>query len=176
MASDQSHPTAEFVEALYEAHGGELHSFLVNRLRRDEDAADLAQEVYVRLMRLKRTALVRNPAAYLFFVAKQVLGDFQKNAIEQRRHVMFDSELAERSDEDREPAASAEPVDLLIVEEKLRRLLGLLPAVHRDVLLLRKRDGLSWAEIAHQLGLSVHTVKKYLARAQAELIEKAPPP
>ena len=38
----------------------------------------------------------------------------------------------------------------------------------RAVFVLRKRDGLSYTEIARALDISVHTVKKYLARAVAQ--------
>jgi len=49
--------------------------------------------------------------------------------------------------------------------EQLEYVLRQLPPMYRAVLLLRKRDGMSYAEIAQKLKLSVHTVKKYLARA-----------
>ena len=44
-----------------------------------------------------------------------------------------------------------------------------LPPAHRNVLVLRKRDGMSYQEIAAELNISVHTVKKYLFQASARM-------
>lgn len=43
------------------------------------------------------------------------------------------------------------------------------------ILILKKRDGLSRAEIAKQLGISVHTVKKHLLKAVAWCRERGTP-
>jgi DNA-directed RNA polymerase specialized sigma24 family protein len=44
-----------------------------------------------------------------------------------------------------------------------------LPPTHRLVILLVKRDGLSYAEAARATGLSVHTIEKYLVEGRAML-------
>ena len=44
-----------------------------------------------------------------------------------------------------------------------------LPAAHQLVLLLVKRDGLSYAEAAQAAGLSIHTIEKYVVEARARL-------
>jgi RNA polymerase sigma factor (sigma-70 family) len=43
-----------------------------------------------------------------------------------------------------------------------------LPPIYQSILLMRKRDGLSHGEIAQKLGISIHTVRKYLTRAITE--------
>ena len=48
---------------------------------------------------------------------------------------------------------------------KLKNVLEHQPRLYRAVLLMRKRDGMSHAEIAEKLSVSVHTVHKYLTRA-----------
>ena len=52
--------------------------------------------------------------------------------------------------------------------QELEKILVTLPPVYQSVLLLRKRDGLNHAEIAEKLGISIHTVRKYLTRAMTE--------
>ena len=43
-----------------------------------------------------------------------------------------------------------------------------LPTAHQLVLLLVKRDGLSYAEAAQAAGLSIHTIEKYVVEAQGQ--------
>jgi hypothetical protein len=53
------------VERLFADHGSSLQAFLFRRVRRQPIAAELAQEVYVRMLRVPDMGAVRNPEAYL---------------------------------------------------------------------------------------------------------------
>ena len=55
--------------------------------------------------------------------------------------------------------------DTIATEQKLRFLLSKLPPLYAAVLVMKKRDGKSMEEIARELQLSAHTMKKYLCRA-----------
>ena len=55
------------------------------------------------------------------------------------------------------------------MRDQLNRALIKLPPTHRLVILLVKRDGLSYAEASRTTGLSVHTIEKYLVEARALL-------
>ena len=59
--------------ALEATYGGQLRRFLSARLRNATDIPDLAQEIYLRLLRIKDHEAIRNPQAYLFTVAMHVL-------------------------------------------------------------------------------------------------------
>src|SRR5665213_84419 len=54
-------------------YGERLRRFLSQRLRNVSDAPDLAQEVFLRLMRVEHHETIRSPEAYLFTVASHVL-------------------------------------------------------------------------------------------------------
>jgi len=58
------------VERLFAEHAGALQAFLYRRVRRHPDAAELAQEVYVRMLRVADMGAIRNPEAYLYTVAR----------------------------------------------------------------------------------------------------------
>jgi RNA polymerase sigma-70 factor (ECF subfamily) len=143
----------------------ELHRFLVRRLRGSQQAQDLAQEAYLRLLRVERAELVRQPRSYLYRIAVNLVSEFRLRA--RREPITYDSEaLAELAEiagvettPDAQRAADAEQIEALLEQ---------LPPLYRAILILRKRDGLSYPEIAQQLDISVHTVKKYLARAVAK--------
>jgi RNA polymerase sigma factor (sigma-70 family) len=142
----------------------ELHRFLLHRLRNGEDAQDLAQEAYLRLLRVKRTELVRQPRAYLYRIAANLVSEYRLR--EQRELVAFDSAALEAvSDELPDPRTDHEANAAEL--ERIADLLASWPPLYRAIFVLRKRDGLSHQEIARELNISIHTVKKYLARALA---------
>jgi RNA polymerase sigma-70 factor (ECF subfamily) len=122
--------------------------------------------VYLRLLRLERTDLIRKPAAYVYLVAAQVAAEHRLR--EKSQPLALDSELLERLT-DMSAVTAEEPGELVDVDRELQRLLCRLQVTHRNVLILRKRDGLSTREIASTLNLSEHTVKKYLFQAMAQL-------
>ncbi|HEX7113962.1 MAG TPA: sigma-70 region 4 domain-containing protein, partial [Steroidobacter sp.] len=71
-----------------------------------------------------------------------------------------------------EDLSLALPDDLaerLSLEQQLDRALAQLPPMQAAVLLAHKRDGLSYEETAEKLGISVHTVEKYLTKAKARM-------
>src|SRR4029077_3323190 len=62
-----------FVSGIASRYGQRLRRFLSQRLRNVADAPDLAQEVFLRLMRVEHHETIRSPEAYLFTVASHVL-------------------------------------------------------------------------------------------------------
>jgi RNA polymerase sigma-70 factor (ECF subfamily) len=143
-----------------------LQQFLVRRVRRAQDVQDLAQEVYLRLLRVQEPGYLREPLAYLYRTAANVVYEFIRS---RREHVMFDSEAADRAASRADNPKSDEIGDRLGYERELERVLAALPPLQQTILVLQKRDGLSYEEIAAKLDLSVHTVEKYLFRALATI-------
>ncbi|MDP9083490.1 MAG: sigma-70 family RNA polymerase sigma factor [Pseudomonadota bacterium] len=137
---------------------------LVRRLRHTQDADDLAQEVFARLLRIKDAELVLDPRAYLLGIAAHVVGEFLQRR--QREPVIFDSDMTDECAGQTATHACAEQLKL---QNRLDLALARLPTTHKLVLLLVKRDGLSYTEAAKSSGLSVHTIEKYLVEARARL-------
>ena len=79
------------VERLFAEHGGSLQAFLFRRVRKHPDAAELAQEVYVRMLRVPDIESVRNPEAYLYTVASNL-------AKEHARHERRDGDVVNVDD------------------------------------------------------------------------------
>src|ERR1700761_1542002 len=61
------------VERLFAEHGSALAAFLHRRVQRKPDAAELAQEVYMRMLRVSNAEDIRNPEAYLYTVASNLV-------------------------------------------------------------------------------------------------------
>lgn len=153
----------------FEAYGGELHRFLTRRTRCTQTARDLAQDAYLRFMLVSRREHIRNAQAFLYQLASNLV--YELKVRERHSRVVFDSDLLEAADQRSAVETEADPLDLLESTQELERILKPLPKAYRAVLLLRKRDGLSPAEIAERLGFTRKTVYDYLTRALALIRE-----
>jgi RNA polymerase sigma-19 factor, ECF subfamily len=144
----------------------ELHRYLMRRLRRPEDANDLAQEVYLRLIQIDDGKCIEKPLAYLYGVASHVLADHMFDMNHQR---VDWSEDAEDWIESPACALPDDMADRLNLQQQIDRAMAQLPPTHAAVLLAHKRDGLSYDEVAEKLGLSIFTVEKYVAQSKARI-------
>jgi RNA polymerase sigma-70 factor (ECF subfamily) len=142
-----------------------LYRYLLRCLRNADNAEELAQEVYLRLLRVENPERVQNPQAYMYRVAVNALQEFK--AREEASVVAFDSELAARLGERlSDDTASAERLCNEPGEEQaLEALIAQLPPMQRKVLLMATCQNLPHAQIAATLGLSINTVRNHLYRA-----------
>jgi RNA polymerase sigma factor (sigma-70 family) len=152
-----------------EQYAAELHAFLVKRLRRRQDADDLLQSIYMRFLQTPHTDLVRQPRAYLYRIATNMISEF--NLRKQREPVLYDSDLVAKAVE-RTPLieTASDPFgDRLAFQEQLDRIVQQLPATYRAVLLLRVLHGASFQEIGAKFGITEQSARKYLVRAMTLL-------
>lgn len=155
-----------FISELATRHGRRLRRFFENRLPDRADAPDLAQEVFLRLMRVDHHESIRSPEAYLFTVASHVLQQHLLRQSSVPRAVEISQMLADlqlASPGDSETSADAQQ-RLAAVE----RVLEGMPKRFSATLLLHRFGGFTIEEIAQQLGVSRPAAKKYLARALAQ--------
>jgi RNA polymerase sigma-70 factor (ECF subfamily) len=153
--------------AAFEEYRLGLQRFLQGRSQVPQTAADLAQEVYLRILRFPPGEVVQQPQAYLYRIAANVVHDFNLRA--RSSLVTCDSRVVEDFAEHRADVWRDDVADQIADREELERLLTPLPPAWRAALVLRHRDGFSYEEIAQQLKTTVEAVKKYLVRGQARL-------
>ena len=152
-----------FVAGLAAQYGDRLRRFLFTRARNSADVPDLAQEVFLRLMRVEEHEIIRSPEAYLFTVARHVahqhtLRETNAPAVVDITEVFPELQMSPSDD----PLARAE------VSQRVRNLksaLDQLPPRLATTLLLHRFDGFSIEEIASELGVARITAAKYLAQA-----------
>jgi RNA polymerase sigma-70 factor (ECF subfamily) len=144
---------------LFEAHHLAVYRFLLHMTRQREDAEDLTQDVFLRVVRgiagYERRGLDR---AWLFTIARNLLAD-------RRRSVERRPEIDAGIPPDALPATGAAPVDALVLNQALASL----PELDREVLLLREMSGLTYAEIAAITGTTLDAVAARLYRARMAL-------
>ena len=155
-----------FVADVAAKHGQRLRRFLAARLRNTADTADLAQEVFLRLLRVKRFEQIRSPEAYLLTVASHVI---HQHSLASMGAPVTQDDFDALADE--HLAIDSDPVARVHLERRLEALdqaLARLPPRTRAVFVLQRRDGFTLDEIGTQLGISRSAVKKHLARAIAQ--------
>jgi len=138
-----------------------LQRFLRLHWRDDSDVSDLLQETLVRVYESARDERPRLPKPFIFMVARNLMID----KIRQKRVVpidrIFDFEWSNIVDE------TPSPEQHTAAREELRLLqaaLGELPQPCRDVVMLRKIDGISQREVAQRLLITEDTVEHLLAK------------
>jgi len=152
-----------FVAGLASQYGDRLRRFLFSRVRNSADVPDLAQEVFLRLMRIEQHEVIRSPEAYLFTVASHVA----------HQHALRESNAPRVIDimevfPELQMSPSDDPLERTESSQRIRSLkcaLDQLPPKLATTLLLHRFDGLSIEEIASQLGVARITAAKYLAQA-----------
>lgn len=145
---------------LFRQHNASLVQLLRARLRSDEEAWDVAQEAYVRMLQLDRIGTVSYLRTYLFRTAFNIATDRLRSHIvrrESHRDPMFDPGVEERSP-DRFAAASEA---LHAVEAAL----AALPPKVRETFLLYRFGELEAGEVARRMGVTDRMVRYYVRQA-----------
>lgn len=150
----------QHIHTLYSDHNSWLHNWLRRKLGCTHQAADLAQDTFVRLLTARIPARLDEPRAYLTTVARHVLLNHQRHQKLERAW------LAELAHVPQAFAPSAEEramaLETLLTIDAL---LDGLSARARRAFLLSQLDGLTYAEIAVEIGVSASRVRQYMAEA-----------
>jgi len=147
---------AEAFAELFQRYNDPIYGFFRRRLENQSRAEELAQETFVAILRgIKRYEPRSTFRTYLYGIAIKIL------MAERRKSRIVQSTAMSASDR-----GIDSPVDAAIW---VRRAIEQLDSDHRDVLLLREYEQLSYEEIAQLLGLTLNTVRSRLFRARSAL-------
>lgn len=148
------------VEVLYNDHHHWLTGWLRRKLGCPENAADLAQDTFICVLSAREAPTLIEPRAFLTTVAKRVLFNFYRRQDLERAYLEALAQMPEHvapSEEDR--------AIILQTLLELDQLLDGLPKQVKRAFLLAQLDGLTYAQIGAQLGISIATVKRHLTKA-----------
>jgi RNA polymerase sigma factor (sigma-70 family) len=147
-----------------------LRKFLRGRVGvRASDVDDVAQEVFLRLMRYERAELIEHPQAYLFRMASNVAAEWSLRARVRRPHDPRWLHALVASDR---PDAEALRAD---AQDEIERALATLSARQRAILRLFFIDELEQAEIARRMGETPRSVRRQLANSYVKLRRELDP-
>ncbi len=124
-------------------------------------AKDIAQQVFLKLWE-KRQSLsqIRNPEAWLFTVARNQVADILRAQLLNDKYTRFVQEFF------REEEAS--PEELLIIrqqKELLEKSLLELSPRQQEIYRMNREQGMTYGEIAEELGISHDTVKEHISKS-----------
>ncbi|MDH1008173.1 sigma-70 family RNA polymerase sigma factor [Pseudomonas nicosulfuronedens] len=148
------------VQSLYSDHHGWLHNWLRGRLGNAADAADLAQDTFLRVLLRPERVELHTPRAFLRTVARGLVIDHWRRQELERAYLDSIAHLPEAQ----VPSAEDRHNILQLLENIARLLDGLKPKV-RKAFLLAQCEGMPHARIAEELGVSVRSVERYIAEA-----------
>ena len=156
-------PKPSLVVRLFAEHRGALQAFFRRRIRSKADAQDLAQEVYLRMLRVSNQEAIRDPVLYLYTVANNLVKELA--VLDRRQASGIDiGEVAAHEQLETLPEFDGE-LDLEQRVARLRVVLKQLRPKWQAAVELYFTHGLSYREIAARLEVSPQMVKKYVAQA-----------
>lgn len=157
-------PSFNPIATLYNDHQPWLVNWLRKRTGCSQQAADFAQDTFLRVLLAERrepvTAVLDEPRHFLVTIAKRVMVDsFRRQSVERAYlDVLAEQpESFELSAEDR--------LIMLQTLQALDRMLDGLGIKAKAAFLMSQLQGLTYPQIAEQLQVSVSSVTKYMARA-----------
>ena len=150
------------VEAIYLNHQSELQFHLTRIVDCPEIAADLAQESFIIFFREAQKQTIDHPRGFLFRIAKNLAYDHIK-------HRKVTENYAQAKEQALPPPSEFPSAEKLVsVDQKLAaitRILDELPLRTREIFILNRVYGMTYAEAARELGISDSAVEKHMAKA-----------
>lgn len=153
------------LESLYADHHGWLKGWLRGKVGNGFDAADLAQDTFLRVLKGGQSQDIRQPRDYLATIARGLVVDwYRRQALERA----FLEALACRTDG--LTLSLEERAIMLETLTEIDRMLDALGARTRAIFLMAQLEGLGYAEIGQRLGVSVTTVKNHMVKAMTHCL------
>lgn len=154
-----------FISEVLPAEGA-LMRYLRQNWRDAAERADLRQEVYARVYEAARERLPDNAQAFVLATARNLLIDRARRS--QVVSIEAYAELADLATDELTPDRHASG------RAELRRMVDALEALPprcREVVVLRKVDGLSQREVADRMGITEDTVEKQIAKGMRAIAD-----
>jgi RNA polymerase sigma factor (sigma-70 family) len=155
MSAGTAAPAHE-IASIYSDHHGWLQGWLRRKLGCNEQAADLAHDTFMRLFGRESLAL-EQPRALLTHIAKGLVVDHWRRQDVERAYLEALAHLPEQQ--------TPSPETRYLVLESLYRIEAMLrgmPDKTREIFLRSQLDGLTYAQIAEEMGTSLITVKRHM--------------
>jgi RNA polymerase sigma-70 factor (ECF subfamily) len=170
VAAAEEDEKRRLLEDAYQRYREELRRFFAQHSRDPDGVDDLIQTLYLALKRTRPASDLHDPRLYLFGIAWHLIHNEGRRLRAERTQAIgcrleeFDLH-ADRSNrlwvEDDTSAAHE--------RAELERVLGELPAHCRLAVIRQYRDNRTYAQIAQELRVSTHAVKKYIMRALSHI-------
>lgn len=165
-SQSQSARVIEPIASLHERFRAPLHRFFARFRLNSHDIEDLTQEVFLRLARPGHCEALRQPDAFLFTLARNLVRDRARRLYTRAAKSSVNLEDLEL------PCDSPSPEESVENDERLRWATSALEALRletRRAFIMHRVMGCSYAEIATDMGVSISMIEKHVMSAIAAL-------
>lgn len=145
------------IKELFFRHYRPLCLYALHYLKDADAVEDVVQEAFTAFWQRHGETQPDNPASYLYTMVRNRCIDALRRAGREPERVQPEDASGIISDEDAMQRSA--------LEARLWEAVDRLPAQRRKLLLMSKREGLSYEQIAEDTGLSVNTVRNQISRA-----------
>lgn len=155
------------IDRLFRVTKQRLFALLLRQTRNREEAADIMQTAFARLIVADRSGAIEDKEAYLFEIARKLVVDFARSRdLEARKKTALTALASNEVSERISPEATAvERERLGFLVASIRKL----PRQRRKIFLLYRFEHLSCEEIALRESIAESTVRKHLVRAKRDI-------
>jgi RNA polymerase sigma-70 factor, ECF subfamily len=162
--------TATFSQAALE-HIDALYGYAVTLTRDQTEAEDLVQETYLRAVRAFGQLVPNsNLKSWLFVIMRNAWLNQVRHTQSGPRFIELDNEQEDQTRWPDQRARDPYVVYLRKLErQEIKQAIESLPAIYREIVVLRDIEGFSYQEIATLLGCPAGTVMSRLGRARDKL-------
>ena len=160
-------------ETLVKEYEKNVYNLALRMTGNSEDAADMSQEAFIKAYNsLSSFRGDSKFSVWLYRIVSNVCLDYLRSRT-RKPTVSLSTENDDGEEVELDIADESQSPELLLdrslTRDAVRRGLAALPPDHREILLLREIQGLSYEEIAAALGLEAGTVKSRIFRAGKKL-------
>lgn len=145
-----------------------VKTFAWNLLKSEEDAEDVAQDIFIRLWEQPELWINRNKLdSYLYTLVRNQIFNFLKHKSVEQNYLEQEQQKAEWVIQE-----ILKPDDELYLHELellIEMALERMPTQRKTIYRMSREEGMTAAEIAERLGVSVRTVENHIYRALQDL-------
>jgi len=158
--------SASFINKLFHDHNSGLVRFLTHKLSDPEEAADVAQTAYQKLMTVENPERLENAKGYLYQTAMNLAIDRIRTAKHRASHLRGLRDNPEQSITTDTPDRKLDHTQRL---DQIDRAIRELPENCQRSFLMHRGEDKTYGEIADCLDVSVSMVEKYIIQALKHL-------
>jgi RNA polymerase sigma-70 factor (ECF subfamily) len=162
-------PHSDYVGGLFRSHYAWLYARLHRHLDSTAHAEDIAADTFAQLLGAPHGAPIREPRALLTTIAQRLMYQLWRRRDLERAYLD-----ALRHDQQHQVPSPENLIEMREALQHIDRLLDGLPAKAKATFLLSRINGLTYPQIATELGISQRSVSDYMAKAFGNLSPAAP--
>lgn len=144
--------------AIFDDYYESIRSFAYYKTGSVDLADDVVQEVFLKLWNIRSSVRNDTVKTLLYTIASNLIKNHYKH-----QRVVYNFQVGKSTQDEAEPADTNVRMDEL--NRQLQDAIATIPDSSREVFLMSRIDGLTYAEIAQRLNLSVKTVEKRMSEA-----------